>query len=75
MVSVAGDTPTTTAVDGTEHTHTASQDATVVHDGQTAKAKDLKAGTAVRVTTHKDDKTVATHIESGQRTPAAPKKA
>lgn len=66
VVSVDGDKLTTTAMGGQEHTHTLAKDATVTHDGQAGKAKDLKTGTAVRVTTHKDDKTVATHVESGK---------
>lgn len=66
VVSVAGDKLTTTCGEGKQHTHTLAHDGTVTHDGQAVKAKDLKAGTAVRVTTHKDDKAVATHVESGK---------
>ena len=44
-------------------------------DGKASKASDLKAGADVRVTTHKDDKTVATAVESGKHTPAAGHKA
>gem|GEM_PF-4483721 len=35
-----------------------------------SKAADLKAGTHVRVTTHKDDKTRTTAVESGKKTQA-----
>jgi hypothetical protein len=35
-------------------------------DGQASKAADRKAGSNVRVTTNKDDKTVATAVESGK---------
>jgi hypothetical protein len=47
----------------------------VTCDGQAAKAADLKAGTQVRVTTQKDDKSVATSIESGKHLPATGNKA
>ena len=35
------------------------------------QAADLKAGTEVRITTHKDDKTIATAVESGKGIHAA----
>jgi class 3 adenylate cyclase len=75
VVSVAGDKLTTTSGDGKQHTHTMAKDSTITHDGQPGKAKDLKAGTAVRVTTHKDDKAVATRVESGKDIMPAAKKA
>jgi hypothetical protein len=43
-----------------------AKDAKVTCDGKARKAEDLKAGSGVRVTPHKDDKTVATVIESGK---------
>jgi hypothetical protein len=70
VVSVAGDKLTTTCGEGKQHCHTVAKDAKVTCDGQASKAADLKAGTHVRVTTHKDDKNVATAIESGKHLPA-----
>jgi len=70
VVSVAGDKLTTTCSQGKEHCHTMAQDAKVTCDGMAAKAADLKAGTDVRITTHKDDMTVATAVESGKGIPA-----
>ncbi len=75
VVSVAGDKLTTTCSEGQEHCHTVAKDAKVTCDGKPSKAADLKAGTHVRVTTKKDDKTVATAIESGKHVPAAGHKA
>ncbi|MBY0456584.1 MAG: hypothetical protein K2V38_04550 [Gemmataceae bacterium] len=75
VVSVAGDKLTTTCSEGKEHCHTVARDAKVTHDGKVSKVADLKAGTEVRVTTHADDKTVATAIESGKHSPAAGHKA
>ena len=75
VVSMAGDKLTTAAHDGTEHHHTVAKDAKVTHDGKACKAADLKAGTEVRVTCHKDDKSVATHVASGKAAPAMAKKA
>ena len=75
VVSVAGDKLTTTCSEGKEHCHTVAKDAKVTCDGKASKASDLKAGADVRVTTHKDDKTVATAVESGKHIPAAGHKA
>ncbi|QEL16810.1 hypothetical protein [Limnoglobus roseus] len=75
VVSVAGDKLTTTCGEGKEHCHTFAKDAKVTCDGKAGKAADLKAGTDVRVTTHKSDKTVATAVESGKHIPAAAPKA
>jgi hypothetical protein len=75
VVGVAGDKLTTTCSEGKQHCHTMAKDAKVTCDGQASKATDLKAGTPVRVTTHKDDKTVATAVESGKHIPAAAHKA
>jgi hypothetical protein len=52
-----------------------AKDAKVTCDGKDAKAADLKAGTDVRVTTQKDNKTVATAVESGKHIPATGHKA
>jgi hypothetical protein len=76
VVKVAGDKLTTTCNQGHEHCHTMAKDAKVSCDGKTCKASDLKAGTDVRVTLHKDDKTVATAVDSGKHiSAAAPHKA
>ena len=72
VVSVAGDKLTTTCSEGKQHCHTMAKDAKVTCDGKAGKAADLKAGTPVRMTTHADDKSVATAVESGKHIPAAP---
>lgn len=69
VVSMTGDKLTTTCDAGKEHCHTVAKDAKVTCDGHASKAADLKAGTSVRVTTHKDDKTIATAVESGKKLP------
>ena len=75
VVSMAGDKLTTTCSEGKQHCHTVAKDAKVTCDGQASKAADLKAGTGVRVTTGKDDKSVATAVESGKHIPAPAHKA
>jgi hypothetical protein len=75
VVSVVGDKLTTTCSEGHSHSHTVAKDAKVTCDGHASKAADLKAGTCVRVTEKKDDKSVATAIESGKHIPAMATKA
>ena len=75
VVSVAGDKLTTTCNQGKQHCYTMAKDAKVTCDGQASKAADLKAGTQVRVTTQKDDKTIATAVESGKSIPTPASKA
>ncbi len=75
VVAMSGDKLTTTCAQGKEHCHTVAKDAKVTCDGHPSKAADLKAGTPVRVTTHKDDKSIATAIDSGKPAPAASHKA
>ncbi|CAN5124180.1 hypothetical protein BH10PLA2_BH10PLA2_12290 [soil metagenome] len=75
VVSVVSDKLTTTCNEGKQHCHTRAKDAKVSCDGKASKAADLKAGTHVRVTTSKDDKNVATEVESGKHIPAAAHKA
>jgi hypothetical protein len=75
VVSVAGDKLTTTCGEGKQHVHTMAKDARITHDGQASKVADLKAGTSVRLTTSKDDKNVATSVESGKHIPAMGHKA
>ena len=66
VVSVIGNKLTTTCSEGHQHCHTVAKDAKVTCDGKASNAADLKAGTPVRVTTNKDDQTVATAVESGK---------
>jgi hypothetical protein len=47
----------------TETTHTVAADAVITCDGKACKLEDLKKGITVKVTTKKDDKTVAIAIE------------
>ena len=75
VVSMSGEKLTTTCSQGKEHCHTIAKDARVTCDGQASKAADLKAGTHVRVTTKKDDKSVATSIDSGKHITGAATKA
>jgi hypothetical protein len=75
VVSVVGDKLTTTCSKGDQHCHTVAKDAKVTCDGHASKAADLKAGTTVRVTTSKDDKNVATGVDSGKHIPAMGHKA
>ena len=75
VVSVVDDKLTTTCSEGKQHCHTMAKDAKVTCDGKASQAADLKAGTCVRVTTHKDDKTVATAVESGKNLPTMGHKA
>ncbi len=64
VVSITDSKLVMTGRDGKEHSHSLNADAKVTLDGKAAKASDLKAGTRIRVTTHADDATVATHIEA-----------
>ncbi|WP_157369994.1 hypothetical protein [Zavarzinella formosa] len=75
VVSVAGDKLTTTCGKGEQHCHTVAKDAKVTCDGHASKATDLKAGTCVRLTTHKDDKNLVTAVESGKNIVATGHKA
>jgi hypothetical protein len=70
VVSVAGDKLMTTCGEGKQHSHTMAKDAKVTCDGHASKIADLKAGTPVRITTSKDDKNIATAVESGKHIPA-----
>jgi len=75
VVSLTGDKLTTTCSEGKQHCHTMAKDAKVTCDGKASKAADLKPGTQVRVTTQKDDKNVATAVESVKHIPAEGHKA
>ena len=70
VVSMAGDKLTMTCNEGKQHCYTMAKDAKVTNDGHEGKASDLKAGTHVQVTTHKDDKNVATAVECCKHTQA-----
>lgn len=75
VVSITGDKLTTTCGEGKQHCHTVAKDAKVTCDGHPSKVADLKTGTPVRVTRHKDDKSVATAVDSGKHIPAPSHKA
>ena len=75
VVSVTGDKLTTTCSEVKQHCHTTAKDVKVTCNGRVSKAGALKAGTHVRVATHKDDKTVATAVDSGKHIPAMATKA
>jgi hypothetical protein len=75
VVGVAGDKLRTKCGKGHEHCHTMAKDAKVTCDGKAGKVADLKAGTCVRVTQKKDDKSVATAVESGKHITAPAGKA
>ncbi len=64
FVSVTGDQLVMANRNGKEHSHTLAADAKVTCDGNVCKAADLKAGMKIRVTTKKDDKKLATHVEA-----------
>ena len=64
FVSVDGQNLVMKDAQGQEHSHTLTKDAKVTCDGTTCKSADLKAGNRIRVTTKKDDRKVATGIES-----------
>ena len=64
VVSMTGDKLVMTNKEGEEYTHTLAKDATVTCDGAVCKAEDIKAGRKIRVTTPKNDRKVATSIES-----------
>ncbi len=71
VVSVAGDKLTSTCDKGQEHCHTVAPDAKVTCDGKTSKLSDLKAGTAIHMTTCKNDDNKVIAIDSGKHVVAA----
>lgn len=75
IVSVTGDQLKWTCDKGNEHNHTIAKDARVTCDGLVGKTTDLKAGAHIRVTTHKDDQSVATAIECKKAASSTPQKA
>jgi len=66
VVSVAGAKLTSTCDKGNEHHHTVTKDTKVTCDGKASKLSDLKSGTAIRMTTAKDDPMKVSAIESGK---------
>jgi len=64
VVSMTGDKLVVANKEGKECSHTLAKDAKLTRDGTVCKAEDLKAGNKIRVTTKKDDRNVATNINS-----------
>lgn len=64
VVSMTGHKLVVKNSEGKECTHTLAKDAKLTCDGNVCKAEDLKAGKRVRVTTKKDDQSVASGVES-----------
>jgi len=64
VVSMIASKLVMTNKEGKECSHTLAKDAKLTCDGTVCKAEDLKAGRRIRVTTKKDDRNVATGIES-----------
>ena len=58
-----------TCREGKRHHYTMAKDAEVTCDGKPSEAADLKVGTTVRVTEHRDDATVATAVRAGTGIP------
>jgi hypothetical protein len=64
IVSMKGDKLVMAGKDGKEYSHTLAKDAKLTCDGTVCKADQLKTGDRIRVTTKKDDRNVATSVES-----------
>ena len=64
VVSMTGNKLVMTNKAGKEYSHTLATDAKLTCDGTVCKPEDLKAGNKIRVTTKKDDRNMATGIES-----------
>lgn len=64
FVSLSNNKLTMTDSKGKEHSHLVAKNATMTCDGTTCKADHLKSGMKIRVTTKKDDPSVATHVEA-----------
>jgi hypothetical protein len=64
IVSMTGDKLVMRNKDGKEYTHTLAKDARLTCDGTACKADELRTGDRIRVTTKKDDRNVATGVES-----------
>ena len=64
FVSLMGTKLETTDAKGKEHSHTMAKDAAMTVDGMACKAEHLKAGMKIRVTTDKNDASVATRVDA-----------
>ena len=64
VVSLQGNKLVMSNHEGKETSVTLAADAKVTCDGTACKAEDLKVGRKIRVTTRKDDRTIATGIDS-----------
>lgn len=64
IVSVKGGKLVMKNQEGKEYSHTLAKDAKVCCDGTACQTDDLKVGSRIRVTTKKDDRNVATGVES-----------
>ena len=63
VVSMTGDKLVMTNREGKQFTRTVAKDAKVTCDGHACKTENIKAGQKVRITTHHDDRNVATCVE------------
>jgi hypothetical protein len=59
--------------DNAQHSHTVAANAKIMCDGKECKLEDLKPGQKIRVTTKKDDKTVAIKVEALDKEDQFPK--
>jgi hypothetical protein len=64
VVSLTGNKLVMTNEEGKKYSKTLAKDAKLTCDGTDCKAEDLQVGRQIRVTTTKDDRNVATCIES-----------
>ena len=64
VTSVEGNKLHSTCHEGKSHSHTVAADAKVTSDGAACKAEHLKVGMKIRVTTEKNDASVATRIDA-----------
>jgi hypothetical protein len=69
VISLTGNKLVMTNKEGKQYSHTLAKDAKLTCDGTVCKADDLKTGRKIRVTTKKDDRNVATGIESLDKQP------
>ena len=64
FVSIKGNKLAMTNSAGKEHSHTLTADATMTCDGDVCKVEQLRVGMKIRVTTKRDDPSVAIHVEA-----------
>ena len=65
VVSVSGNSITSTCSNGQQHVHTVSKETRVTCDGQVSKVSALKSGDPIRVTLSGKETVVA--VDSGKR--------